>query len=1591
MRKIYLIFIFAFTSLTSNAQTISEAAAKGIVLQYAAQAGLSEYDVENFKISAAYKDETTRADLIYIQQTFNQIPINNQFMVLAIKNGSLVSKSGHFLSNPAERSTNSEVPSVLPTVAVQTAFASKKVATVSAIVPLSEQSGFINYGTLGATSENVTAQLIWAKQNDGKTITLCWQITFAPIETADIWLVRIDATTNKFVDEDNLTVYCNWDDPNHVIVLKHNDGEVKNLALPQAFLEKESKATTPVNADQSNIVNGASYRVVPYPAESPLHPGGAHALVTNPWMLAPGNATTLNWHSDGTNYQYSRGNNVWAYHDRTNLNTGDVLRSVTSSTNDPYLFNFTPDYTQPPTQTTPVENQQFNITNLFYWNNILHDLAYNYGFTEVAGNFQANNQGRGGLGNDYVQAEAQDGSGTNNANFGTPVDGSRPRMQMFLWTQTNPGRDGDVDNGIILHEYTHGISNRLTGGPSVTNCLNNSEQMGEGWSDYFSLMGTQNWATAVASDGFNNPRGIGTYVLGQPTTGLGIRPARYTTNFAVNNFTYANLPTVAIHHGVGFVWCTMLWDLTWKLIETDGINPNIFDANGTGGNVVALKLVTEAMKLQACRPGFVDGRNAIIQADQLLYNGVHVCTIREAFARRGLGANASQGSSASVTDGLADFSIPTSVKLTQNVIRVPEGQNIVYTNTVTTCAAITNYLLTDTLPANVTYVSGGNYNASNRVVSFPVNLASGATQTYSFTVNVNLGSYFPPVVLISDVVPGPTGVIPAEWTATTTNANAWTVHNLRSNSAPFSYFAPNTAAAGEVTIRLTNGVALGATPPNFSFSHQYNTESTWDGGVIEISTNGGTIWSDLGNRIIQNGYNSSLRGTGNPLANRPGWSGNSNAFIKTTVDLSSFANQTAMFRFRLGSDDAVGVVGWNIDDILLGRIAEVKMQTRLFNNNGTLVSVSDTITEISGSATCTPVNITSNPANANVCEGSTATFTAQAIGSTPQYQWQLSTNTGGTWTNIANANSASLSIANVTAAMNGNQHRVLVNNSCPSSATSNAATLFITSAAAITANPANVTLCEGGNGGFTVVANGSSLTYQWQVSTNAGVSYVDVVGATNAALNLTAVTAGMDANRYRVHVFSCSSTPITSAGAILSVNKTVIITTSPANSTVCEGTGTSFSATVTGSSPSYQWQVSTNNGSTWINIAGATTNTLALTNVSNGMNGNQYRMQTSGTCSATPISSAAAKLTVNALVAISTQPLATEVCAGLNASYSVNASGAGLSYQWQVSTNGGSSFTNIAGATSTTLTLSAVTVSMNGNIYRAVLTGTCNSITSVAASLTVNTPVVITTQPQDVQLCAGTNATFGITATGISITYQWQVSVNGGPFFDIASAAPYSGVNAATLQITNATVALSGNRYRVVASGVPCGGVTSTAAALVVNQPPVVVLTLASFANITPYVRTGIYTTISPRGTYTYKWFKNGVITSKFTNAYADITVDDFGSYAIEVTDVNGCSSRSNTVTVADSASNQLFIYPNPNRGKFQVRYYNQGGYSIDRTVVIYDARGAKVYSKRFTTSAIYGLMDVDISNASAGVFMVTLQDKDGKRLQSGKVIVQAH
>ena len=225
-----------------------------------------------------------------------------------------------------------------------------------------------------------------------------------------------------------------------------------------------------------------------------------------------------------------------------------------------------------------------------------------------------------------------------------------PGVNATLSLLTPINRDSDLDNGIVGHEYGHGISNRLTGGPANVGCLNLSEQAGEGWSDFWSLV-----LTAKPEDTPSQPRGIGTYAAFQPPTGAGIRNFPYTTDLTANPQTYSTVATTNVPHGVGEVWMDMVWEMYWELVIKHGFDTDFY--NGTGGNNLTIQLVLDGMKLQNCNPNFVQARDAILMADMVNNSGENQCEIWRGFAKRGLGVNA-VGGTGNVGDETQDFTVP---------------------------------------------------------------------------------------------------------------------------------------------------------------------------------------------------------------------------------------------------------------------------------------------------------------------------------------------------------------------------------------------------------------------------------------------------------------------------------------------------------------------------------------------------------------------------------------------------------------------------------------------------------------------------------------------------------------------------------------------------------------------------------------------------------------------------------------------------------------------------------------------------------------------------------------------------------------------
>ncbi|NNM23143.1 MAG: HYR domain-containing protein [Flavobacteriaceae bacterium] len=594
----------------------------------------------NWIITSEHTSRTSGVRHIYYTQTLNGVEIyGSQSSIHLLPNGEVLRSNMQFVQGADQRATSGINPVLSAQEAVQRAASHFQYAINGDLNFISRAQGPAQQAVLspaGISMSNIPVKLVYQIDANDQLV-LAWDLSIEEMAQQNWWSVRVNAITGEIIDQVNWMSNCNFDHDHstHEINLDHN----KNLYNIPNY--GQAKAKSAGRFATSSMVD--SYEVFAMPIESPYF--GTRTIEVTP---ANATASPFGWHdtdgSAGAEFTTTQGNNTNTYEDGDNpgyqANGGPALEFTG--------FPFSQTYSN------STQYEDAALTNLFYWTNIIHDVLYQYGFDEASGNFQFNNYGNGGAGSDEVNAEAQDGSGTCNANFGTPADGSNPRMQMYVCND----KDGDFDNLVIVHEYGHGISNRLTGGPGATGCLSNSEQMGEGWSDWYGLI-----LTMDPGDTATDSRTVGTYLFGQGPGGGGIRPTPYNTDFGVNGSTYNTIITAAVPHGVGYVWSTMLWEMTWELIDNHGWDADIYnftgDVNQDAGNVQAMALVTEALKLQPCSPGFVDGRDAIIAADAAIYGGANECAIWDAFARRGLGFSANQGSSGSRSDGTEAFDLPT--------------------------------------------------------------------------------------------------------------------------------------------------------------------------------------------------------------------------------------------------------------------------------------------------------------------------------------------------------------------------------------------------------------------------------------------------------------------------------------------------------------------------------------------------------------------------------------------------------------------------------------------------------------------------------------------------------------------------------------------------------------------------------------------------------------------------------------------------------------------------------------------------------------------------------------------------------------------
>ncbi|MFO0870719.1 MAG: M36 family metallopeptidase [Pirellulales bacterium] len=575
--------------------------ASAYLAAHATELGLTLDDLANYVVSSQYSDEPSGTTHIYLRQTHDGLEVVNADLGIHVTaSGEVILVTSSFLRDPQV------MGGATPEIAVE---APQALAQLSSDLGL-EWNEMPQIIRLDTSSPERATWLSASGALEDVPAKLVYVPTAAGLQLA--WRLNVQTTDHE-----------HWFD---------------------AFVDADSGQS--LYAD--DWYGHMSYRVFDSPLVSPNE--GGRTLVVNP---ADATASPYGWHDSdglvGAEFLDTRGNNALVQEDADHNDTGGTRPSGGAGLD----FDFALDTSQ-----NPVGYQSAAATNMFYWINRLHDIHYQYGFTEAAGNFQTNNYGRGGVAGDPVQGDIQDGDGGGPA-FGTPPDGQSPRMQMYLNTTVSPARDSALDNTVLIHEYGHGVSERLTGGPANTSALNALQSTGlsEGWSDWWALMLTQDVGDAKLG---SYP--VGNWYWGQSLTGPGARRYPYSFDKAIDPLTWSdfnNASTRSSRHKMGEIWCAALWDMNWLLIDKYGFSPDLY--HGNGGNNLALQLVMDGLKLQGTNPSYLDARDAILAADVVLTGGQNHAEIWTAFARRGMGVSASDGGGSNATTVTEAFDVPGTI------------------------------------------------------------------------------------------------------------------------------------------------------------------------------------------------------------------------------------------------------------------------------------------------------------------------------------------------------------------------------------------------------------------------------------------------------------------------------------------------------------------------------------------------------------------------------------------------------------------------------------------------------------------------------------------------------------------------------------------------------------------------------------------------------------------------------------------------------------------------------------------------------------------------------------------------------------------
>jgi uncharacterized protein (TIGR03437 family) len=802
--------------LSSSSRQDTEIIARDFLRRHEDIFHLPGTEVDRLRLARRYQTPHNGLTHLYLQQEIDGIEIFQGMMTLHLdRTGAVIAANGELFPKAIEsaapigaRLTNIEaLRAAADPTGVTIKGGLKMVQTEvgpSARQTISREAGF---------ARDVQARLVYFPLAQDQ-FRLAWEFYLWMRDSPDVYLTVIDAENSTLLYRYNLTCYD------------------ENPLRPhgQVFTGESPRPNVPYVGNN----NPETIERQDIPLQAAPFNGSSIFPITDPhfdwWAGRPAN----NLISNNTDVHLDRDGNP---------NEPDTPILAAADGN----FNFPIDFTSAPTNSNAQKAAQ---VNLFYWTNRYHDILYSFGFTEAAGNFQANNFSLGGVGGDLVQADAQDGSGTSNANFSTPPDGQPGRMQMYLWNTANPQIDGDFDAGVIIHELSHGLSNRLVGNANGL-VGSQSRGMGEGWSDFVGLVILRK--EGETSDGAYP---VGQYVTNRPTRG--VRRFPYSTVMSVNPLTFGQIANNTEVHAIGEIWCLMLWEMRTLLVERYGFQE---------GQRQSLQLVVDGMKLTPVAPTLIDARDAILLADRVNNNGANQCLIWKAFAKRGLGFSASSTDSSdlaptesfdeapscsdtgTLTLNRANYLPGETVRISLGDKNAETGRTLRVTTSPSGDVESVQLRPDETTPGSFTatiQLTNGPARPGDGALQGSADLGDHITVEYvddaisgggSRTITATAGFARERAIYEDDVESGNLGWLPTGTWAISTASSSSTSHSWRVSSTGNSSYLP--------VISLTSPLLdlTGVTDVTLNFAHSYDLINSFNYGVVEFSINDGATWS----------------------------------------------------------------------------------------------------------------------------------------------------------------------------------------------------------------------------------------------------------------------------------------------------------------------------------------------------------------------------------------------------------------------------------------------------------------------------------------------------------------------------------------------------------------------------------------------------------------------------------------------------------------------------------------------------------------------------------------------------------------------------